>query len=181
MKYLVLIIIFASGMAACQQPVKGRNGEVYKSAVQYNNYIVNRQSTIMGDIMEFARVSQTSLDSAGTMLDKYIPDIDVMINDIKGMPPYQGDSSLRDAAVNSFSFYKRIFGNEYKRLIAIRLTAANFADRGVAEMNGIVSQISKEEESYDKVFHNAQRDFAQKNNMSLEENEMQKKMEKMKK
>jgi hypothetical protein len=180
MKYLVLMIILASSFASCQQPVKGANGEVYKSAVQYNNYIVNRQSTIMKDIMEFAQASRTNLDSAGKMLDKYIVDIDVMITGIKGMPPYKGDSSLRDAATSSFTFYKRIFGNEYKRLIDIRLNGTNATEGEVAEMNGIVSQIAKDEESYDKIFHNAQKDFAEKNNMSLEENEMQKKIEKMK-
>jgi len=178
MKYFFIIII-ATCFMACNQPVKGRNGEVYKSASQYNDYIVSRQTTIMKKVVDFVQVSQTDLDSAEKMLDKYITDIDRIISDIQAMPPYKGDSTLRDAAVGSFSFYKKIFGNEYKQLINIRRSGEAETEEGAAEMEKIVEFITKEEEKYDKAFHNAQKDFADKNNMRLTENEMQKKIDKL--
>jgi len=180
MKYFFLLIAIIAGVAACQQAAKGSNGVVYKSAVQYSDYIVGRQNIIINNIINFVQVSKTDLDSAGKMLDKYVMDITGSITDIKGMPPYKGDTSFRNAAIHLFQFYKKVFGNEYKRLIEIRQNHGETTSEGVAEMNGIVEKITKEEEGYDKIFHNAQKDFAEKNNLRLSDNEMQKKIDKIK-
>jgi hypothetical protein len=173
---MVGIAAFSSG---CSRPAKGRNGEVYKNAVQYNDYLVSRQNRIIKNVLEFVRVSDISLDSAGNLLDKYVIEIDTIIMEIKGMPPYKGDSSLRNAAVRTFTFYEKVFNNEYRQLIDLRRQGANETEEGIAEMNKIVEQITVQEEKYDKIFHNSQRDFAEKNNMRLEENEMQKKLDKI--
>jgi hypothetical protein len=164
---------------ACNQLVKGKNGQVYKSAVQYNDYIIGRQSTLIKNILDLSAAAQTNLDSASKMLDRYIVETDSMIVDINGMPQYKGDSTFRNAAIASFAFYKKIFGNEYKRLINIRKNGGDATEEGIAEMNRIVGDITKEEEKYDKAFHNAQKNFADKNNMKLGANEMQKKIDKM--
>jgi hypothetical protein len=50
----------------------------------------------------------------------------------------------------------------------------------LSEMDEIKVRIIKEEEGYDKTFHNAQQDFAEKNKMKLSENELQNKIDKMK-
>jgi hypothetical protein len=78
----------------------------------------------------------------------------------------------------SSGFYKKIFTNEYKQIIDIRLKGGSETEDGVAEMKRIVSSITTEEEKYDKAFQNAQAGFAGKNNMKLAENEMQKKFDK---
>ena len=180
LKYYIFFIAFAGIIIACKQSVKGENGVVYKSAVEYNDYIISRQSTLIKNVMDFVKVSQNDLDSADKMLDKNVAELSIMINDLNGMPAYKGDSILRNAAINLFQFYKKVFSNEYKKLIEIRRNGGGATADGIAEMNGIVERITKEEESYDKNFHNAQRDFAQKNNMKLTDNEMQKNIDKMK-
>jgi hypothetical protein len=114
------------------------------------------------------------------MLDNFVVEIDSMIIDIKGMPPYKGDTSFRDAAIRSFNFYKKAFDNEYKQLIHIRQNGGNTTEEGIAEMNRIVDNITSEEEKYDKAFHNAQKNFADKNHLKLGENKMQEKIDKMK-
>jgi hypothetical protein len=179
MKKSLLIVFILSFISSCHEPVKGRNGELYRSASQYNDYIVSRQSKVMKNVMDFVSVSETSLDSAEKMLDKYILQITRIIEEIKGMPPYKNDSALRDAAIATFVFYKRIFDNEYKELIQIRRNGGAFTGEGVAQMQDIVERITREEEQYDKAFHNAQREFAEKNNMKLTDNEMQKQIDKL--
>jgi hypothetical protein len=179
MKRFLLIAFISSIIISCNEPVKGRNGELYRSAAQYNDYIVSRQSKVMKNVMDFVSVSETSLDSAEKLLDKYILQMDKIIEEISGMPAYKGDSALRDAAKATFVFYRKIFGKEYKEIIEIRREGGAFTEQGVAEMNGIVDRISREEEQYDKAFHNAQRDFAAKNNMKLTENELQKQIDKL--
>ena len=178
LRYYFLLIVFAGIFIACKQSVKGSNGVVYKTAVEYNDYIISRQSTLIKNVMDFVQVSQTDLDSADKMLDKNVAVISIMINDLNGMPAYKGDTTLRNTGINLFQFYKRVFGNDYKKLIELRKNGEDSAS--IAEINEIVQKVTKEEESYDKNFHNAQRDFAQKNNMKLTDNEMQKNIDKMK-
>jgi hypothetical protein len=180
MRYYFLLIAIAGIFITCKQSVKGENGVVYKSAVEYNDYIISRQSTLIKNVMDFVKVSQTDLDSADKILDKNVAEISIMIKDLNGMPAYKGDSTLRNAAINLFQFYKRVFGNEYKKLIEIRRSGGDSTSEGVVEMNSIVERVTKEEESYDKSFHNAQKDFAEKNNMKLTGNELQKNIDQMK-
>ena len=180
MRYLFFAVIVIECAIACNQPVRGKNGEVYKTSVQYNDYIINRQSILIKDVIDLTKVAQTNLDSADKMLDNFVEKTDGLITDIKGMPSYKGDSSFRDAAIASFSFYKKIFGNEYKQLVDIRKHGGDATQEGVDQMNEIVNNISKEEEKYDKAFHNAQKDFAERNHMKLGENKMQKELNKMK-
>ena len=181
MKQILLSFLIIAMFISCNEPVRGRNGEFYRSASQYNDYIVKRQSTVMKNVMDFVSVSESNLDSAERLLDKYVVQIDDIMAEIKGMPPYKGDSALRDAAVATFAFYRSIFGNEYKELIAIRRTGGAYTEEGVAKMNNIVDQISREEEKFDKAFHNAQQDFAEKNRMKLTDNEMQQQIDRMNK
>jgi hypothetical protein len=174
-------MVIAAGFIACKQSVKGNNGVTYKSPVQYNDYIVGRQTTLMKNIVDFSKVSQVNLDSAEKMLDGYVIETSTMIDEIKGMPPYKGDSSLRDAAVNTFGFYKKVFENDYKQIIRLNKDGESMTEEGAAKVNSIVEDISKEEEKLDKAFHNAQKEFADKNNMKLMENSMQKKMNELNK
>ena len=178
MRYVSIIIVLAFSIIACNQPVKGRNGVTYKSAVQYNDYIVGRQTKLMQHVLDFAKAAAIDLDSAETMLAEYTSETAVTIEDIKGMPAYKGDTSLRDAAVRSFSFYKNVFQNDYTRILQIRKKGDEMTNEEMEEMKSIVDKITREEEGFDKSFHNAQKNFADKNNMKLAENEMQKKFEK---
>ncbi|HMK27176.1 MAG TPA: hypothetical protein VK483_14185 [Chitinophagaceae bacterium] len=173
---IFFILVFS--IIACNQPVKGRNGVTYKSAVQYNDYIVGRQTKLMQHILDFSKAANNSLDSAEKMLAEYINETAQTVEDIKGMPAYKGDTSLRDAAARSFSFYKNVFQNDYTRIIQIRKKGEEMTNEDVEEMQRIVDKITREEEGFDKSFHNAQKRFADKNNMKLAENEMQKKFEK---
>lgn len=53
-------------------------------------------------------------------------------------------------------------------------------EEGSAEINNIVEKITKEEENFDKAFHNSQKDFADKNKMKLMDNNVQKEIDKIK-
>jgi hypothetical protein len=167
-------------LAACNSAVKGKNGVTYKSAVQYNDYIVTRQSSLIKNVLEFSKIAQTDLDSAESKLRSYVAEADKMIEEIKGMPPYKGDSALRDAAVSSFSFYKRVFEKDYMDILEIKKKGPeNITEEDMQQANAIVEKISKEEEGYDKRFHEAQQRYADKNNMKLADNKMQKEIDKI--
>lgn len=174
-KTLLLLLMPAAILLACKtEQRKGANGIVYKSAVEYNDYIVGRQTTLMRNIMDFVKVAESDLDSAEKMLDKYVKETGAMITEIKGMPPYKGDSTLRDAAVGIFGFYKKIFDKDYRDILHLRSeqdgTSTDIEDR----IQQIVKNVEDEEKGFDNRFQSAQKAFARKNNMKLIENEMQK-------
>lgn len=158
-------------LAACNKPVTGKNGVTYKSPAQYNDYIVNRQTELMRKVSDFGVALGTDIDSARTMLDGFTRQTGTMIDEIKGMPAYKGDSSLREAAIRSFSFYKRVFEEDYMDIINIRKKEEMTQD-DASEIQRIITKITREEEGLDKAFHNAQNAFAKKNNMKLRENEL---------
>ena len=177
-KYLLLLTSIVLLLVSCKNETpKGANGVTYKSAVEYNDYIVARQTTLMKNIMKFISVAENDLDSAENMLDGYVKETGTMVNEIKGMPAFKGDSSLRDAAVNIFGFYKKIFDNDYRDFIHLRKeqdgTSQDIEDR----IQAIVKKIEEEEKGFDARFQSAQKDFARKNKMKLIENEMQKEMD----
>ncbi len=159
--------------AACNKPVTGKNGVTYKTPAQYNDYIVNRQTELMRKVSDFGVALGTDIDSASTMLDGFTRQTSTMIDEIRGMPAYKGDSSLREAAIRSFSFYKRVFEEDYMDIINIRKKEELSPD-DASEIQRIIKKITREEEGLDKAFHNAQNDFAKKNNMKLRENELNK-------
>jgi hypothetical protein len=172
---ILSFIVFIS----CNRPVKGPNGVVYKSAAQYNDYIVSRQTSLMKNVESFGEMAQKSLDSAGLMLISFKKETDKMIIELKGMPPhFKRDSSFRDAAIHSFIFYKRVFANDYKRILEIGKEGTESTNEGTAEIDSIVNKITREEEDFGKAFLNAQQNFADNNNMKLIANNAQKKIDK---
>lgn len=181
MKKIIFTLVIVTGFIACKSSVKGNNGVSYKSPVDYNNYIVTRQTSLIKKVLSFTELAQHNLDSAREVLSLYAGQTDAMIKEIQGMPPFRGDSSLRQSALKSFTFYKKVFNDDYQRLIEIRKQGGDQTEEGAAEMNGIVEKLSKEEEQLDKAFQNAQQNFAEKYKMKLEVNEMQKKIDKMNK
>lgn len=174
MRNLLLFILLAVAGYSCKQSVKGKNGVSYGSAVDYNDYIVNRQTSLMKSVLEFGNLPDSKMDSAEIFLERYTRQAEKMIAEIKGMPPYKGDSLLRDAAIRSFGFYKRIFENDYRSLLEIRKKGTgNFTEEDIAEGNRIVDKIGKEEENYDRAFREAQENYAKKNKMKLMDNKIQ--------
>lgn len=179
MKKLSILFLITIAFVACKESVKGENGVTYKDPAQYNDYIVSRQTSLVKKIMDWSQVAQTNLDSAAKMLALYDNQTTVMIDEIKGMPAYKGDSSLKQAAIKSFTFYKRIFSEDYKRLLDIKKDGSDMTEEGAAEMNSIVNKLSRDEEVLDRAFQLAQKNFAAKHKMKLMDNEAQDKIDKI--
>ena len=175
-KYLIPVLLVCI-VAACGQPVQGKNGITYKSAVQYNDYIVSRQTQLIKNVSELRQIANINLDSAEARLNQYVAQTAGMIDEIKGMPPYKGDSSLREAAVSSFSFYKKVFEKDYMAILRLKRKADSLTEEDVNTANLIIEKIGKEEEAVDKKFHEAQKRYASMNNMKLIDNKMQKELE----
>lgn len=179
MRYFLFSVVLVAGIAGCKEKIKGKNGVVYKSAIDYNDYIANRQTSLVKKVIELSKEMSVNLDTAEVKLKQAVSEAAQMIAEIKGMPPYKGDSALRDAAISSFSFYKNIFENDYLNVINIyKKGEQNLTSEDIADVNGIVAKISKEEATLDSSFQHAQKNYAEKNKIKLIENKMQQEVEK---
>lgn len=177
-KYVLVLIALAGLLASCkQEQPKGTNGITYKNAVEYNDYIVSRQSRLMKNIMSFVQVAQSDLDSAERMLDLYVRETGSMVTELKGMPAFKGDSTLRDAAVSIFGFYRKIFDKDYRDILHLRKEQDGTNPDIEEQIQRIVKNVEQEEKGFDERFQGAQKAFARKNKMKLIENEMQKEFE----
>ncbi len=174
MRYLVSSVVLLFSLMACKQGVKGKNGVTYKSAVQYSNYIVSRQTTLMKNVPMFGKMLGINIDSAEIILRHSALEAEKMIGEIKGMPVYKGDSALREAAVQSFYYYKRLFEKDYMDVVTIQKKGKeNLTDEDAIEINRIIDKISKDEQSVEEIFSKVQRSFADKNNIKIIENKAQ--------
>lgn len=179
MRNLILSLLVVCCFVSCKQSVKGKNGVTYKNPVEYNDYIVTRQSRLIQNMLQFGKVADVNLDSAEALLKRSVSESEEMIDEIKGMPVYKGDSMLRNTAVRSFSFYKKVFENEYMDILNFRRKGDNITSEDMTELNDIIQNISKEEEGYDRAFRRAQEKFAESNKMKLTDNKMQKEIDKI--
>jgi hypothetical protein len=178
MRYLLLSVIIVFSFIACRQSVKGENGVNYKSAVQYNDYIINRQTRLVKQVLDINRIADLSIDSAELILTQSSNDAKKMIAEIQGMPAYKGDSALRDAAAKMFIFYIDLFENDYMDIFHIlKKGKENISADDKEEFNRIIESINKKEEGLEKAFHHAQKNFAEKNRMKLIQNKAQQDIE----
>jgi hypothetical protein len=168
------LLLFSCG----SKSPKGKNGVTYRSAIEYNDYIVNRQTSLMEDLVNFVQSAQNDLDSAEVMLDRNVRTTEKMIVELKGMPAYKGDSSFRDAAIRTFAFYRDIFDKDYRQIIRIRLREDGLSAEADREIEDIVTKIEKEEKGIDDRFQSAQRNFARNNDVLLIDNKKQRDLEK---
>lgn len=177
-KYLLALTALVGILVSCKQDQpRGANGITYKNAVEYNDYIVSRQSRLMKNIMSFVQVAQSDLDSAERMLDIYVKETGTMVTELKGMPAFKGDSTLRDAAVSIFGFYRKIFDKDYRDILHLRSEQDGTNPEIEEQIQRIVKKVEEEEKGFDERFQGAQKAFARKNKMKLIENEMQKEFE----
>ena len=148
----------------------GRDGIKFKTPVEYNDYIISRQLKIVAFIDQFANASNINIDSANAILEKSSDAAENYLADVNGLTSFNGDTAFKNAAVNSFAFYKRIFEREYKELLDINAKGEKITQQDRDRAIAITQAISAEEAELDKRFINAQKDFAQKNKLELDSN-----------
>lgn len=166
-KHLLAACIFLVFISCKDKAPRGANGVSFASALDYNAYIVDRQTSLRQDLVEFVRVTQSNLDSGEVMLNKSVRTTEQMIRELKGMPAYKGDSAFRDAAVSAFGFYRQKFDNDYRQIIQIRKRADGFTPTADMEIAAIVAKIKRQEKEYDTRFKETQNEFARKNDILL--------------
>lgn len=181
-RILVSLVSLLLLMASCKQKnYVGSNGVEFTSAIEYNDYIITRQKTVVSEISRYGNAAQVNADSAEIILDKTVEHIGNMLVEIKGMPAFNGDSSFRDAAIELFNFYKKSFSTDFKEMLNInrKVELDTFDESDIARFKQIEEDISKKENPLDAKLKEMQMQFAKKNNLKLTDNSVQKEIDKM--
>jgi hypothetical protein len=181
MKYFLSILVAITLFSACKEKVKGKDGRVYESPTAYNDFIVNRQTVIIKNVLALSDITDDKLDEGMALMKRTVDTIGFMIGELKAMPPYGKDSTLRDAAIDLFGFYQRIFGKDYQEILQIRKDGGTQTEEGIARITEIVDNVSKEEKVLDAKFASAQQAFAKEHKMRIQENTMQDKIDQISK
>lgn len=174
----VKLLLLLSLLQACKEPLKAKDGTVFKSPSDYNEYIISRQTRIIRNIIELGKLIEQHPDTAALYLGKYALQTDTVISDLRGMPPFKTDSAFRDAAIRSFTFYRSLFNEHYPRLLKVRMEGGSNTEEGINEIMEVTDKVKREEEQLDKQLHRTQRDFAERFDMKMRPNAIQKEMEK---
>ena len=100
--------------------------------------------------MKFSSTAQIDLDAADKLLDGYVLDASAMIKEIKGMPAFRNDSAFRDAAVGSFTFYRKAFDEYYRDIISIRKEASFDAE---AQLDKVLEELTHRRRRKSEIIH----------------------------
>ena len=175
-----IIAMFISVLfISCNGPIKGKNGVSYKTALQYNDYILNKQKDIVNLIMQYAQAGQNDLAKADVILDTAIATSNRYINDVEGMPAWKGDSTFRDTTLSLFRFYKNTFSGGYRYIIDMQRDGTVSAAEE-EKYKQIVADITDTEGRLDANMKRTQQAFADKNGFRVERTELQDKINQMK-
>lgn len=156
----------------------GCSGGEAGGAIVYNDSIINHQNKVVNKMMAlvetFGRKDHAEMTGKLGELNEAL---DKSITAVKAMEGYKGDTSLRDAIAELMEFYKDIFSNEYKEMIDIIGSTTPLGPDDVTRMQTIQKEVAVREKVLDDNLARVQREFAQKYNIQIKKNELQKEID----
>ena len=153
------------------------NSKPSMTPVEYNDTIIKEQAKIIELMFDLVAKIETDLDGCEAVRLKTIVQCDSSIQFVSKMEPFDGDASLKKTALDLFNFYKKAYQNEYKEMIAILQLGDKITAEDMARMTSLNEELAKKETSFDNAFQGAQAAFARKNNIMIEDNKLQKKID----
>jgi hypothetical protein len=140
---------------------------LYTDATKYNNYIVDRQKAVIKSIKDMA--DEISVDrSVALIMLKTTGKMAMRVADeIANLPACNGNTEFRNKAIAMFRFYGTSYYDQFKYIIVTGgNTKLSGRERETLHQKGV--DLDKEEADINTLFKEAQRRFANENNLRLE-------------
>lgn len=119
MKWFSILLSGILLFSACKPGTK--TGEVvFKNALAYNDYIVMQQKRVQQMAVLLEEQSKSDLGKASQTLDSVIIITNQSIDSLQHMPEWKGNTSLRNNALQELRFYKKMFSEDYRKIIEIQ-------------------------------------------------------------
>jgi len=170
------ILFFLLLTVACgknEYSVTTSEGQKLEGPAAYNDYLVAGQNRIINRFSELNKAYESynreEIDKARQALLK---EIDEVIAVVEKLPPYEGDTELRDAALEMFGYYRQLSEQELKIIGDLLSKGENeITESDIDEMDRLYNRFRKEIKSYEINFADAQRAFANKYGMKIKSKE----------
>lgn len=152
----------------------------FNTAVDYHNYILAEQEKVVSAVIEFSNHFNSN-DSI--LLENYQntkSNIKSALEDIRHMPPFESDSSFRDACIPLFELYYSAMDVEYREMVDLFIKK-DFSKKTQDRVTFLLNSINEREKKLDYRMKQAQADFAQKFNLDIKTNPVQNRVNELKK
>lgn len=140
------------------------------AAARYNNKVIKEQHSVTPLIVSFFH-NHLKKHVAPSVIKKEKDKIELKLDKglarLQMMDGFEGDTKLRDAAIEWFKLYKRSFDIEYEEVIPI-ITKQDKTEAEKTKLQELRARLLTEEEEIDAKFEQAQEDFAAKHKLTFE-------------
>lgn len=157
----------------------GLKAQNFTDPVKYNDYIVEQQNKIGEKIIVFNE--QMALDNM--TYDKILPYYNALLSTTKDaldklnkLEAFEKNADLKNAATELIKFYEKTFTNEYMEIMKL-IFGSDLSETTLNRVNELLQKITNEEGAFDNRFQTAQKAYAKKHNIELEENSLQKELD----
>ena len=150
------------------------------TATQYNDTIIGYQEKVIKKVLDFSNNFQM-LDTAQRLakLNDVIDEIDNELNSIKQLPPFYGNSGLRDVAIKWLNFFRSAFDKDYREVLNLaKKPEGDITENDIIRMNDITKKVADEELVIHKEFESVQKEFYRQFNIQGKQNELNNQIEK---
>lgn len=162
-KYVVLMCFLLLGSLVVAQN---------KKAARYNDKIINEQHQLSGKMVSFLKSLRTSnAADLNKSRNDLITQIDASISRIQSMDGFEGDTKLRDGALDLFKFYKSTLEKDYPKIIELA-TKKNRSEIETQQLNNHKNELIGREDQMDAQFAAIQEEFAGKHKLTLTDHEI---------
>ncbi len=159
--FILLLFVFPLSLSVFGQ----------KTAIEYNDIIVDEQNKIGQRIIDFNYAIEAG-EEMDIPLKLILEQIDVSIDIVEKVKPWEDGAALKSSALALFKFYKNIVAKEYREMVDI-LKKENIAESDVARLDELLASITEREEKLDADFSYQQETFAKRWNIELAPSELQ--------
>lgn len=156
------------------------NAQSITDPVKYNDYIVEQQSLIGEKMLAFTgKFSEENMTLAviTPILEDLLSTAKKGVSAVKQLTPFEGDTQLKQSAIDLFQFYVAIIDREYREMVNL-VFGDNLNDVAIEQIQELVQKITADEAVYDGNFSAAQAAYAAKYGFILDKNKLQDEIDK---
>lgn len=161
-----MLLFFSIAGFSQQEPVE--------KASDYNNFIVDQQNQLILRIIDYniSNIHNNNAEENNQKRLEIIRQIEASIEKLNSLPPFKGDSKLRDEALLVFTLYKTTCDVEFNEINSLRKERETSYESMRSYLNTQDKVEEKLKEAGEK-FIKAQHDFARKHKITIKDENSQ--------
>ncbi|TAL70439.1 MAG: hypothetical protein EPN82_02175 [Bacteroidetes bacterium] len=179
--FIFIILIF--NFQSCNEK-KNQKKEVQQviklTPTEYNDSIVGFQERVVKKVLDFSNNFQM-LDTIQRQakLNDVILEIDNSLAILKQLPPFYGNSKLKEISIKWLNFYRSAFDIEYREVLNIaKKPEGELTENDLIRMNDLTKKVADSELVVYKEFETIQQEFYKQFNIQGKQNELNREIEK---